>query len=448
MGALRLSRALRGRPIVSRLVGNAGWIVLERLVVLAAGFLVNAWFVRSLGPEAVGQYAYALSFTALFGALAGLGLDSVLVRELARAPQREGEILGTALALRLMAGTLTWAIIAVMVVPLREDAGTRILVAIAGASSLFVGAGVFELWFQARIASRGLVLARLSVTLGAQLARCVLILASAPLTAFVALFVATGALTAAAVWALYMRTRARGSTLRWSAQWATTLMRDAWPMVLISIGIAIYMKADQVMLPLLAGDKENGLYAPAVTLSEVWHFIPMAVAASAYPVIVKAQESMPAALFEAKLQDFYDVMAVIGYAIAVPIALLAGPLVHVLYGDQFARTADVLRIHVLSVPFVCLGIARGRYLLARNMLGFTFVATLLGAVGNVGLNLMLIPGYGAVGAAWATFGSYAVANYISGVMSGVLRHQTAMLTRALFFPWRLLMRRASVGGEP
>jgi O-antigen/teichoic acid export membrane protein len=138
---------------------------------------------------------------------------------------------------------------------------------------------------------------------------------------------------------------------------------------------------------------------------------------------------------------FYDVMAAVAYAIAVPIALFAGPLITLLFGPQFVRTVGVLQIHVISLVFAALGIARGRYLIAQNMLGFTLGATYFGAVLNVGLNLILLPRYGATGAAWATVIAYAGSNYFSGLLWKPMWGQTVMLTRALLFPIRLVATR-------
>ncbi len=454
-GRQTLAERARGlvlrRPLLAKVVENASWLLLERVVLLVVAFFVNVWFVRYLGPVQFGQYSYALSFAALFAAIAALGMDTVVVRELTRCPEEEGEILGTALRLRTAAGVVAWLATAVAAFPAREDALTRWLIGIVGANSVFIGAGVFDFQFQARIRAKRVVLVRLGIALAAQAARIALIAAGAPLWSFAALFVANGAGTAAATWVLYKAGDGRGRRLSWSGRWVRVLLADSWPMVFVALSIATYLRIDQVILAALAGDRENGIYAPAAALSELWYFIPVAIGGSAYPVIVKARAEMTPELFERKMQGFYDGMAAVAYAIAIPIALAAGPIVRIMYGADFARAGDVLRVHVLSLVLVSLGFARGRYLIAANHIRFTLVATMSGAIVNVGLNLLLVPRWGALGAAWAKLGGYLASDYLSGFVWKPVWRQTALVTRALLLPLRipsyLGMRRGPRPGE-
>jgi O-antigen/teichoic acid export membrane protein len=158
---------------------------------------------------------------------------------------------------------------------------------------------------------------------------------------------------------------------------------------------------------------------------------------------VKTLDTMSAQESDARLQKFYDAMVASGYLVAIPIVVLAHPLVRVLFGSAYQRTAPVLQAHVASMVFIAVGVARGRYLVARNHLGFIAAAAVLGAVVNVALNLLWLPRYGAMGAAWATVAAYATSNYLSGFLWRPVWHQTALLTRALLLPIRALRMAAS-----
>jgi PST family polysaccharide transporter len=437
-----LARRIEARPVAAAVLQNASWLVSERLIQMAIGFLISAWFVRYLGPEEFGRYSYALSFAGLFSSVASLGMDSVIVRDLARQPADEGEILGTALRLRLAAGLASWIACSLAVLAFRGDAPTRVLVAVVGANSVFLGAGVFDLWFQARIAARGAVIARTVVNVFVQGLRAALILLAASATAFAALVPLSSALAVGATCLLYARRRAPGARPRWSTARAMSLARDSLPMLATALCIAVYIKIDQVMLASLCGDRENGIYAPAAALSELFAFVPVALSGSAFPVIVKTLDTLSAEECEARMQSFYDGMATAGYFFAIALIALATPLVAALYGSAYERTAAVLQVHAGSFLFTTLGVARGRYLIAKNHLGFLFAASMLGAAVNVVLNLLLLPRLGAVGAAWATLLSYAVANYGSGFLWRPTWRQTALITRALALPLRLVARAA------
>ncbi len=434
----RIVAAANARPAAAKLVANISWLVVERVLLMVVGLGVNVWFVRYVGPEQFGEYSYALSFVGLFTAFVALGMDAVVVRELTRSPESESEILGTAVALRAAAGSVAWAAAVGTIIWMRAPPQTRTLVAITAGSSLFVGLAGFELWFQAKQAGRALVMSRMGVLLASYAVRIALIEANAPLEAFAVLFLATSGATAAALFVGWRRLTERRSPLRWSQAFARALWRDSWPLIAMTVSIAIYMKIDQVMLTAMRGEAENGIYAVAVTFSELWYFLPLAVATSVYPMLVAARERGAPGEYAVATQRFYDGIIGVGYAVAVPLCLAAGPLIQVLFGPQYGGSVTPFRVHIASLPFVCVGVARGRYLVTEGMTGFAVWATVAGAIANVSGNLILIPRWGATGAAWSTLLSYALANFISGFAYRPIRAQSMLLGKALLGPVRAL----------
>ena len=96
-----LLRRLLGGEQLRRAVANSGWLMADRLLRMGIGLFVVVLVARHLGPADYGVLAYAGALVASFGALASLGLDALVVRDLVRMPARAGEILGTMFALRL-----------------------------------------------------------------------------------------------------------------------------------------------------------------------------------------------------------------------------------------------------------------------------------------------------------------------------------------------------------
>jgi hypothetical protein len=99
-------RTLIERPVVAAVLGNAGWLLAEKALRLALGVAVSALVARYLGPEQFGVLNYALALVALFAVLANVGLDAVVVREIARNPGDREVLLGSAFALKAAGGAL------------------------------------------------------------------------------------------------------------------------------------------------------------------------------------------------------------------------------------------------------------------------------------------------------------------------------------------------------
>ena len=131
------------------------------------------------------------------------------------------------------------------------------------------------------------------------------------------------------------------------------------------------------------------------------------------------------------------------YGLSLPLALAAPWLVRLAYGAVFAPAGTVLAVHIWASVFVFLGVARGQYLVNEGLTRFYLTATGAGALLNVGLNLLLIPRAGPVGAAWATVISYAVSAWVSSYWHPQVRAVAARQTQALLLPitgWRYLRR--------
>ncbi|MEK7737032.1 MAG: oligosaccharide flippase family protein, partial [Pseudomonadota bacterium] len=195
-----LLEKLKGRYRLQTILGNSGWLFADKALRMGGGLLVMIWIARYLGPASFGQLSYAIAFVALFGAIATLGLDGIVVRELVRDPEKADEILGSAFFLRLIGSCL--AVLA-MVIAVRlvraDDAEAQTLVAIVAIGTFFLAVDVVDLWFQSRVQSRYTVMARNAAFLAMLLVRVMLILTQAGVAAFAWAAIAALALAALAL---------------------------------------------------------------------------------------------------------------------------------------------------------------------------------------------------------------------------------------------------------
>lgn len=404
-----LRARLEGRLNFQRILANAGWLLADRVLRLGIGLLVGAWVARYLGPGQLGLYNYALAFVGLFGILATLGLDSIVVRELVRDPTRPERILGTTFALKFVGGWLTLAVsVAAIAVWRPLDEPVRMIVAIVGLGVVFQSLDAIDFWFQARVQSKYTVLARDVAFLVLAAVKLLLIQGRAPLEAFVWAGTVEIALGAAGLAVVYRLTGQ--SLLRWrvSGQQARDLLRSSWPLALSGLAVWVYMRIDQLMLGSMIGDEAVGVYSVAVRLSEMWYFIPTIIVNSVFPAVVEAKQ-VDERLYRERTQRLFNLMTLIAYAVAIPVSLLSGWIVNLLYGPQFADAAPMLTILVWAGLFVALGVAREAWVVTEGIVHFSFATTLIGALVNIILNLIWIPLYGGLAASVATLAAQFVA---------------------------------------
>ena len=93
-------------PGFRRYFANTSWMFAEQVLRMLTGLLVGIWVARYLGPAQFGVFSYAIAFASLFGSIAKLGLDGIVVRDLVREPGNRNRYLGTAFWLKLVGALL------------------------------------------------------------------------------------------------------------------------------------------------------------------------------------------------------------------------------------------------------------------------------------------------------------------------------------------------------
>jgi O-antigen/teichoic acid export membrane protein len=433
-----------------KVAGNTGWMMGDQIVRMGAGLVVGIWLARYLGPEQFGQFSYATAFAMVFTQVATLGLHDIMVRDFVRDPSGRDELLGTTFLLMAAGGVLAFLMALGCILLARpSDTLAHWLVGITAAGAVFQAFSGIECWFSSQLQAKFWVLPRSAAFLVTSLAKIVLLLTHAKLVAF-----AWAGLAEAVIGSLGLIAVCRGARLplrSWSFRpvLAVRMLRESWPLMLAVLLTMVYQRIDQVMLGDMAGSRALGVYSAAVRVTEMWIFVPTAICASVFPSIVAAG-AVDEELYYAQLQKLYNLMALIGYLVAVPVSLGAGWLVRTLYGPAYSDSGPLLAVLIWAGLFTSLGVAQALFMVSRNCTRVYFVCMLLGAVANVALNWFLIPRYGAMGAVIASCISYWFAVQGTCLLFKPLHRTGWMLLKAMLYPRvdfsesvRLVLKKAS-----
>lgn len=402
------------RAVRSGAARNTLWLLCDRLVRLLLGFLVSAWVARYLGIEDFGRYSYVVAFILLFQMIATLGVELITVRDLARDADLAPELLGTVLRLRILAGLASW--VCAIGISLAVDGASELtlMVAIAGATLVFQAADTIDLWFQSNLQSRRTVVAKLLAYLFAAALRIAFIFASMPLIAFVIAYVLEGALAAIALKISYRSFRTP-RTWTVEAGRALALLRQSWPFLAANLSNLISLRIDQIMLRHLGSDRELGVFAAIIPISMIATVIPMTVIASLAPVAARRRDVSMASYNELLLWT-YRGFGLASLLMAVGMAVFADWIVHTLYGPQFAESAEVLRIYAFTNVFLALGVAQSLWITNEGAGTINLYKTATGCVISIVGNWLVIPHYGAVGAAWVALVAFLVSNVLTNLV--------------------------------
>ncbi len=414
-----------------RYLANTTWLFGGRVFQIGASFFVGVWIARYLGPAKYGLLSYAQSFVALFAAIASLGLDAIVVRELVKNESKREVLLGTSFGLKLLGSFLVYAFLSIAVQFTKNDAFTNLLIFIIASGLIFQSFNVIDLYFQSKVLSKFVVWANSLSFFLSSVAKIILIIVKAPLISFASVAILDSFMTALGY--IYIYRKYETSSIRgwkFNVEVAKMLLKDSWPLVFSGVVVSIYMRIDQVMIKNMLNNTAVGEYAAAVRLSEAWYFVPTVICNSLFPAIVIAKKEN-CSLYYNRLQKLYNLMVLISLSIVIPITLGSNLIIKFLYGNAYRNAASVLTIHIWTGIFVFLGVAYSKWIINENYTRKNLYRTTMGAFSNIFFNVLLIKIYGIIGAAIATLISQIVANIIYDFFDNDVRVALKQKLRAL-----------------
>ena len=388
----------------------------ESALRMLLGLVATSFVVRRLGVDAFGSFSYVWSIYAIATPLASLGIDQVVLRAICSDPDRSHLHIADALRVRRFGALGAAAALLLFLAVSRATSQELIVGLIAAAGLAFLISEISMAGLQAELGSRFVARLRLISFAIANVSKiAVALIHPTPVT------IALATVAEPAILLLLTRRRSGRATRLGSSHLRPfgtpvapghSLLRQGFPYLLSAASVSLYMRCDVVLLHRWSSPSETGLYAAVTRISEVMYFLPVAVGAAATPGLLRLFQVDPRECL-VRLRKLTLMLCGIAIAFAASTAVLAPTLLKVAFGREYGAGALVLRVHALSTIPVFAGVAREIWLLARNQGKVSLATTLSGAAINIGLNIILIPRMGALGAAISTTASYTFAVFVA-----------------------------------
>lgn len=364
-------------------------------------FLYFTIVARSVGVNGAGRYFIAVSFTTIWSVFVDLGLANVLVREVAKFPEKAQRLFANVLGMKAVLAVASVVLANLTAYLLAYPAETRVMIAIATAvmvldSTHLVLYAVMRGHQNLKYEAVGVVSGQ-AVTITAGL---IFIILGLPLP-FLVVALLCGS-TWNVLWAGWSVWRRFGIVPTFRLD--PVMVRFFWsvtvPFALAGIFSRVYSYIDSILLSKLIDEAAVGLYSVAYKIAFAFQFLPMAFAAAIYPAMseyyVSDRERL-GRLFAFALKYLFAVALPISFGIAA----LATPIIIRIYGEEFAGSIVPLQILMFSLIFAFLYWPAGSLLNATDRQAKNTLVMGCTMVGNIILNVALVPRLEAVGAAIA-----------------------------------------------
>lgn len=431
-----------GRPVLKQYMVNTSWLAFGNVIQLIVGLFMSILVARYLGPEKYGMLSYAVAFVGLFSVLSSLGQQSIVVKELAKQPEHRDEILGTSAVLSIGGTMIMVGVLIMASLAIHQNHMTRILITIVLIGYIFQIPAVIIWYFQAEVLSRYTVLSQMVQLAISAFIKLMLIWMHAPLVMFALVTVVDAiVLMSALAWIYSSRV---GSFFSWSLSVARAkeLLNQSWPLLLSGAAVMVQARIDQVMLGAMLGNSVVGQYSVAMKMIEAFGFIPVVICNSIAPEVTKWKSSGEQNYYHG-LINLYRMMAILFFMVAIPLYFFAEHIVVFLYGKSYQPAGILLALFSIRLFFTNFGVARSLFVVNNELLRYALVNSIIGATLNIILNYLLIPGYGAIGAIWATIISFAISTFFVDILYSAARRNFFAMMRGLLTPWKISLKRLS-----
>lgn len=423
-------------PRLLKYFENASWLIFEKGFTLIVGMAVGIYVARYLQPEGFGLLNYAISFVSIFSAFSTLGIDQIIVRELAKSDARKNELLGTGFLLKFAGSVFLFVLMGFVLLFMEHDRITNTLIIIIAGAELLKGFEVVNYFFQAKVLSKHVIQVQLLINFAMSITKIGMVFIRAPLIWFALIVAITSLMNAAGYYYAYQRKVGTPRAWRFNKPMAYELLRESWPLALYGIALNIQARIDQVMLGKMLNNYEVGQYSVALKVIEIFGFVPIILMNTFMPAITKARE-VTVALYHSRLVNLYRLMFLAFLLVSVPIYFFAEDMVRIMFGARYQAAGYLLSLFALRLFFSNMGVGKSVFIVNESLFKYSLLTVIVGAFSNIALNYYLIPGYGTIGAILASMISFTISIFLVDLLFSKTRENQRLMMKAIGSFWKL-----------
>jgi O-antigen/teichoic acid export membrane protein len=425
--------AIEPRPastgLGSRALRNTVIVLTAKVVARLIALITVLYIIHYLPADRYGSFTTLVNYTAIVSVLLDLGFNTLFVREGARHHFEIQRYLRNVMSLRLLMSVVSFVLLAGILAlnGLGDLLVPGFLLMVLTSYSTLLRNGLYavqQLGYEAiAVGLESIVLLGL-VLIGIKSHQGIIY--------FVWAYAAQYAFSCA-YFSVVLAVK-RIAVIGW--RFELPLLREWFgkglPFALTFVLTILYFRIDQPLVYALRSHTEAGWYGAAYKPFEALLFIPMTFLSVVFPVLSIYYRERRDELLDT-IGRFYKALLLIGWPMGVGMFVLAHPLIDVL--RLYPESEKAFRILALALALAFVNNAFiGALNASDRQSSFTWAAGWSLLV-NIGLNLILIPTVGFVGASWAT-----VATEIAlGVAAWTMTARHLGRVPVLSLSWRVIL---------
>ena len=221
-----------------------------------------------------------------------------------------------------------------------------------------------------------------------------------------------------------------GQRFKFSFARAKNMLTRSKHYIFAAMMIVVIQNTDHIMLTIMQGKSENGFYSAAITCVSIFQFVYVALVDSFRPMILSKKKENSTE-YQNNISRLYGLTLYTAIVQCIVFFVLSEFIIFMLYGTDYANAGPVLRALVFYFVFSVMGLVRNVWILAEEKQKYLWMINLSGALLNVVVNAVMIPYWGAIGAAVASLITQFFANFVLGFIIKPLRVNNKLMLKGL-----------------
>jgi len=382
---------------VRNIAKNTAVLFIAQGISYGLGFIYTIYLARYLGPSEFGILSFAMAFATVFSVFADMGLQTIIIREVAREKSLLMRYIANIALIKIILGIATFGLIALTINILGYPQSIVTVVYLMGLMVILntfsqMYYSVFQAFEMMEYMGIGLILQALLVMAGVLVA----INLGYSLIAFALIYCLASFLVL--LYNLFIfrfhpfkkvtTPLHRSVEFDWPF-WKSTIYQ-ATPFALSTIFVNIYSWLDTVILSSMKGGEAVGYYNAAFRIVAVTLFLPSAFMGAILPIMSRYYVTSGHSL-KLSFEKSCKYLCIIGLPIAIGIFILAPRIINLVYGQQYDSATIALQILAPSICVIFLNSVFSTYMSSINRQSISTKIFFVCAVLSVGLNIALVP---------------------------------------------------------
>lgn len=406
---------------------NVAWLSLSNI----AGRLIRGLFIifaaRVLGATEYGVFSYAVGLAGFFTLFADIGLSAILTRDASREPQKATTYLATSFWLKVILLVITTLLIVFVAPHFSNIESANMLLYFVAVLTIFDN---FREFFNSFFRAQEKMELEALINVGMNIAIAVIgavVLYFSQTARAVTISYAASAGVGFIIAGFILRQQLKKVVSAFDAKLIRPTLRAALPVSVIGFLGVFMLNIDVVILGWFKPAAEIGYYAAGQKIVQLLYTMPAIVATAIFPALSRLAGKSE----HQKVSLIMEKGVSLVFTFAIPLTLggiiLANPIIHLLYGQEYMPSVLTFQILLLTMLVIFPQTLLANLVLVYNKQKKIAYFVGLAALGNVVLDLLLIPKFGIAGSAAGTVTVQLMYNFLTWNMMKKINHFETMV---------------------